>query len=75
MSHSYTSSKDSPAVVDGILKMMNLLNSTCEVTISFSNTEYLPITATVTPLNCTGNQVASLVLPASIVNGLTSVEW
>lgn len=48
---------------------------TCEMTMTPSNTEYLPMELTVLPLGCAGIQVAKFTIPQSVTNGLASIVW
>ncbi|OAL07205.1 hypothetical protein IQ06DRAFT_299852 [Phaeosphaeriaceae sp. SRC1lsM3a] len=56
-------------------RLFNGHNSTCEATLSFANPLYLPVSWTVVPKNCAGDQVASLNVPTSSPNGSVLMTW
>ncbi|KAF3005588.1 hypothetical protein E8E13_000031, partial [Curvularia kusanoi] len=55
--------------------LFNSRNSTCEATLSFANSSFLPISWTVAPRNCAGDQIASFNVPQHSPNGPAAVEW
>jgi hypothetical protein len=50
-------------------------NVSCEATINFQNSSFLPYTMHARPRQCAGNQNVHFQLPHSVPNGLIAVEW
>jgi hypothetical protein len=42
---------------------------------TFDNSTFLPVAATVRPKNCAGDQSARVLIPESAPNGTAAVEW
>lgn len=60
-------------LTDGSL--LNGHNATCNMVVTFENPEFLPLTLHAVPRNCSGNQIATLVVPEGVPNGLMSMQW
>lgn len=54
---------------------MNNYNATCNMVMTFENPDFLPLTMEAVPHNCSGNQLATLIVPDNVPNGLVSVQW
>ncbi|KAF2028947.1 hypothetical protein EK21DRAFT_90163 [Setomelanomma holmii] len=67
--------KSSLAFVTLLSLLFNGRNSTCEATLRFSNPSYLPLSWTVQPLNCAGDQTATFKVPVESPNGTVVLEW
>ncbi|KAF2727569.1 hypothetical protein EJ04DRAFT_529325 [Polyplosphaeria fusca] len=56
-------------------QVFNSQNSTCEATLNFNNTEFLPVSVSVSPRNCAGDQIARLKVPQNVPSGTAFVQW
>ncbi|KAF2194737.1 hypothetical protein K469DRAFT_706221 [Zopfia rhizophila CBS 207.26] len=56
-------------------QLFNSRNSTCEVTLDFADPAFLPLSLTVHPRDCAGDQTASFILPLSVPNGTVTLQW
>lgn len=54
-----------------------MLNGTasCEMVLTLSDPNFLPLSLTTRPLNCSGNQKATFTVPESAGNGIASIQW
>jgi hypothetical protein len=56
-------------------RVANFRNESCQATLSFQNSSFLPVSAVVIPKNCAGDQTARFRIPLSVPNGTAAVEW
>ncbi|PVH90697.1 hypothetical protein DM02DRAFT_664783 [Periconia macrospinosa] len=56
-------------------QLSNARNVSCEATIHFQNSTFLPITMRVRPKPCAGDQNAFFTLPVAVPDGMMAVEW
>ncbi|KAF2849426.1 hypothetical protein T440DRAFT_519025 [Plenodomus tracheiphilus IPT5] len=56
-------------------QLLNSRNISCQATITFQNTTFLPLSALARPKDCAGDQVAKFRIPKSSPNGAAALEW
>ncbi|KAF2257701.1 hypothetical protein CC78DRAFT_599264 [Lojkania enalia] len=56
-------------------QLFNARNSTCDATLNFADSAYLPMVVTVKPRNCAGDQTASFSIPCNAPNGTAALQW
>ena len=56
-------------------RLFGSYNSTCEATMIFESSNFLPISALAIPRNCSGQQMARMKIPTDIPSGLAAIQW